>query len=328
MKVYIRNYRNRIRGLGITAAALSIALILIALVFGNKLNSLCAQLRTYEKADYSIAYVLNYRSGLDNELIYPDMDVSVYLDEEESRRMAVTSLMKSKDSAYTLSFLDEVKRLSDDQIAIPHNVADEYSLKNGDAVFLEFPYKNQLRTANVVITNSTEYDISKPLVDNRIGQVVIGYDSGYEESAKCKYLVFSNISRSDELSAKSQIINRVINKSENYEYVFKQGLFILFFELFAVVAAFIIGWNAFFSNSFLLLRRNFLKGYSKRSLVAIPVAESAVITFGNILLLERAIAVFIPPVSLLGRVYYSIPMIAALLFLIYILIHSMMRAKR
>ena len=160
-----------------------------------------------------------------------------------------------------------------------------------------------------------------------IGIVYVAYDEKYEESTNWKYILFSKGSMVEELSRHPQIISDVINKNQNQEKVFSQGVHILIFEAVFLTAAMIISFWFFFSRSFTLLKRVYLKGAKHSILTLVPVIER-LIWWGIPCLAGMLISKqIIPCNSELTRFFYSIPVFYCGIFAVVVWIYDYIRAR-
>ena len=62
----------------ITVAIVVASSLLCYCLFHEKLNKVGGQLNSYDSADYSIIYILNYGEAFDNECLYPDTDIQFF----------------------------------------------------------------------------------------------------------------------------------------------------------------------------------------------------------------------------------------------------------
>lgn len=273
MNVYFKGYSQRWHEIVLTIVLLFAASILSGILFAPKIMELSNQLANYSSTDYNYIYVLNYSAQLSNEFIFSDTDAQLYLDSGRQTRITASSIMKEKDACYELECLKVLNELSINEAIISKNVSDCYGLRSGDVVFVEYPFSDELRRTEIVGIIPTDYDYVKPYIDNGIGIVYLGYDEDYEKNVRCKYMEFSRESKSSILAEYPQIINTIINKSDNYNYVLKQGLYPLLFETFFSIVAIILGHMFFFLKSVPLLKRCFLKGMKRVMLIVIPLIE-------------------------------------------------------
>lgn len=273
MKMYIKGIIQRRETL-LTAVLVSVLSVACCFcLFHGKLNKVCGQLETYDSADYSIVYLLNYGSRLENECIYTDMDIAFYKDSHKKERIVGSGIMKQEGVPCNLAYLSPVEKLNFGEICVTRNIADRYNLVVGDIVFSESSYSPDLIELQVKEIAGTEFDYSNPNIDNNVGVVFLGFDETYFANTKCRFILFAEDSKADELSAFPQILNRVINKSENGEKVAGQATAALVIEVLFVLIAVILSHIAFFSKSHGLLYRCFLKGMSRAALNTVPFLE-------------------------------------------------------
>ncbi len=276
MRTYICAYRNRI-GQIILTVLVTIALLLVGcLLVHGKVEKVSKQLDTYQNSDFSQIYVLNYSSGLDNECIFADTDVSLFKDQNQANRLSVSAIMKAPDTAYTLKMLAGVSGLQKEDILLSENVAKDYGLQKDDTVFAAFSYQSEIVTYRVAGVVDFNLDYNNPNIDNNIGLVYMGFNDDYQQRTDCKYLLFAEQSKAIELSEKAQIINGIINKTENENKMLRQGVVPVAINVLCSIAIFILSYVIFFSKSIKMLKRCYLKGMNKAGLFLIPGAEKIV----------------------------------------------------
>ena len=316
MKTYLKCYGYRLYQIALSLLSIIAALIICALLFGSKLKKVSGQLNTYAHSDYSVLYLLNYDIDINNSCVYPDTDIYIFRDEERSQRIGVSVVMSKPDAKYDLEYLHEMSQLSPHQISLSANTAQKYSLKIGDTVFMETPYSATLSKATVVSVTDYEYDYCNPSIANDIGVAFIGTDLDYIENVNSKYLLFANESQSERLSKSPQIINDIINKSSNSMMVFQQGIAALFFCLLLTVGIVIVSHMAFFSKSLAILRRLYLKGMRKKTVLSVVLCEKVTFLLLPVAFVECIIAFWIPPNSTITIIYHLIPFLVALFYCI------------
>jgi len=284
------------------------------LIFRESIIAVSNQLSTYEKADYQIAYKLNYCAGLKNQFIYPDADIQLYLDEAKENRMSISGLMVDEYSNYTLSEFSALSSLKTDDIAITKAVAAQYRLSVGDKVYADFPYSSEIKELTIVMIMPTDYDIMNPRIGNKVCMVYFGYNPQYVFSTKCKYMVFSDNSLAEELSELPQIIDAVVNKSENYDSVMTQGIHVLLFEAVFFIAGMFSAHNWFFVSSIPQLRRFYLKGEKKAVLWFVPMAERLIALVFPYILTSMILSFGIPVDNLFSRIYIGMPVLLSVIY--------------
>ncbi len=273
MKTYIRAYRNRIGQIALTILVM-IALLFVGclLVHGNA-DKVSKQLDTYQNSDFSQIYVLNYSSGLENECIFVDTDVTMFKDQNQANRLSVSTIMKAPDTSYTLKMLAGVSGLQKDEILLSENVAEDYGLKQGDTVYAAFSYQSEMLVYHVAGIVEFNLDYCNPNIGNNIGLVYLGFNDDYQQRTDCKYLLFAEQSKADELSEKAQIINSIINKTENESKVLRQGFASIAIIVICAISSLILAHIILFSKSNAVLKRCYLKGMNKAGLYLIPGVE-------------------------------------------------------
>ncbi len=276
MKTYIRAYRNRIGQLVLTVLV-TIALLLVGclLVHGNA-KKVSKQLDAYRNSDFSQIYVLNYSSSLENECIFVDADVSLFKDQNQANRLSVSAIMKAPDTSYTLKMLADVSGLQKDEILLSENVAEDYGLQLGDTVYAAFSYQSEMLVYRVAGIVDFNLDYCNPSIGNNIGLVYLGYNEDYQQRTDCKYLLFAEQSKADELSEKAQIIHSIINKTENESKVLRQGFAPIAIIVICAISGLILAHIILFSKSNAVLKRCYLKGMNKAGLYLLPSAEKLV----------------------------------------------------
>lgn len=295
-------------------------------IFGNRINALSSQLKHYQDSEYNIAYILNYSVPAENELIYADTDIQLFLDENGNERLAVSCLMPQENADYTLPEMKKVSVVKSGEILLSHNVAEKYNLGIGDTVYVEYPYSPRLFELAVSGLTDTEYDIENPIISNDIGIVYVGYDRDYVESTNCKYILFSKESQSQMLAEYPQVIIGLLNKSESISNVFNQGVYALIFELILLIGSIVLCNYFFFSKSFGILRRIYLKGFSKAILIRIPFVERLSFWCTPCFLSILLSNIFIPCNSELTKWFYIIPASVSILYIAFLWIHDTIKA--
>ena len=315
MKMYIKGIIQR-RAALLTAVLVSVLSIVCCFcLFHGKLNKACGQLETYDSADYSIVYLLNYASQLDNECIYTDMDVAFYKDSQKKERIVGSGIMKQEGVPYNLAYLSPVEELNSGEICVSGSIADRYNISVGDIVFSESSCSSELVELHVKGITGTEFDYSNPNIDNNVGVVFMGFDENYFANTKCRFILFVEDSKADELSAFPQIINKVINKSENYEKVAGQSTAAVVIEVLFALIAVILSHIAFFSKSHGLLYRCFLKGMSKASLNLVPFLEKTLLCAVPMSLTAFLLCMALPDCGI-KRIYILVPVLVGSIYCI------------
>ena len=246
MGMYVKGYAQRAASAVLSVAIMLISSLLCYGMFHSKLNIVGGQLSNYNSADYSIIYVLNYGETFDNECIFPDANIQLFLDKGKTCRLTVSSVMKEEGVVYDLEYLSPVSNLGPGEICLSQNVADMYKVNVGDTLFAEYPYSSRPIPITVAAITSTEFDYLHPYVDNSVGVVFLGFNEKYSNSTNSKYLVFSVQPIAKELSAYPQIINAIINKSELISKMSSQGLAALIFTILFTSAAIYLSQLVFF----------------------------------------------------------------------------------
>lgn len=316
MKSYFNCYRYRLHQIGIATVATVLVIVICGLLFGKKLKNVSNQLYNYKCSDYNMLYVLNYDAPFDNTCVYPDADISVFLDDSKTKRIAASIVMKKADNNYTLDYLQPLNTISKDQILFPINIREKYGLNVGDTVYIEYPYKSELSVVTIGAITNYEYDYSNPNIANDIGVAFIDTDIGYIENVKSKYILFSDSSQADTLSEYPQIINEIINKGDNHNKVSKQGFSALVFILLLSIGSIFIADYFFFSKSLNILKRLYLKGAKRSSLISTTIAEKTIFGFGVFLITEFLLSLIITINSHITVSFFLIPLTISLVYII------------
>lgn len=325
MRAYLKCYRYRLFQTFNSLLVIVLLMLICGLLFGSRIKKVSNQLSNYNIADYNIIYCLNYDVPMENICVYPDSDIPIYLDEEKSKRISVSVVMKKATADYNLDYLEPLDRLENNQIILSENIANKYDLNIGDEVYVEFPNKSTLSAFTVKSIKDYEYDYSNPNLVNDVGVAFIDTDIDYIENNNCKYILFSKDSQAEHLFDYPQIINEIINKSDNNSYVFNQGISALFFILVISIGAIILIKMILFSKSYIIIKRLYLKGICKKTLILATIIEKTAFTIIPILITEMTMSVFIPNNSVITSLYYSIPLVVSLF---YIAISTIMISRK
>ena len=304
MNIYMKNYAHRAKEITAAVLIVCVAIIAVTLLFGAKLRAISDQLASYANSQYQYAYVLNYDVDSDEVYLYPDVDVMLFTDENQTNRMTVSSLMWKNTGEHSILGINDI---SADEIAVSRNTADNYRLHVGDKVYAVYSFSSKPYELTVKEISGTEYDYTSPKIDNDIGMVYLPYSNEYADSINSKYVLFSEMSASDLLPPYPQIIESIIRKNSNYEEVMKQGIHIIFFEVVFVIAATWISHILFFRKSIPILRRFFLKGANKQILIMEPFLENLVFSLVPVMIVCLITSRFIPCNSVLTKLYYCVP---------------------
>lgn len=327
MKIYIKGIIQRRIAL-LTVFLLSILLIVCCFcLFHGKLNKICGQLDMYNSADYSTVYLLNYSSRLANECIYTDMDIAFYKDGKKEERIVASGVMKQEGVPCNMAYLSPVEALNPGEICLTKNVADRYNISIGDIVFAESSCSTSLMALKVMEIVGTEFDYSNPNVDNNVGVVFLGFDEKYFANTKCTFILFAKESKANELSVFPQIINRVINKSENYEKVAGQSMSAAVIGIVFVVMAVILSHIAFFSKSYGILYRCFLKGMSRAALNLVPFLEKIIFCAFPMSLTAYILCVSLPNCDVKMK-YILVPILIGSIYCVVTLIADILRKRK
>ena len=327
MGMYVKEYIRRVPMILIAVAAVLVSSLLCYGLFHEKLNKVSGQLYSYDSADYSIIYILNYGEAFSNECLFPDTDIQFYRDADRSQRLTVSSVMREEGVLYDLKYLDSLSELNPGEVCISRNVAEKYRIGIGETLFAEYSYSPIPVPVTVTAIIQTEFDYAHPATDNDIGVVFLGYNKDYVVSTNSKYILFSEKTKADELAAYPQIINEVINKSTSKGVVYSQGLAALIIGALLSVASVIVSQMVFFSKSKVLLYRCYLKGMKRLLLPVVPLFERLVFC-----LLPCVIAQFLVtstlPDSAITKIYRMIPTTICGLFCIIMFVVDLFTLRR
>lgn len=290
-------------------------LTLTSFLFSAKINKISGQLETFESADYTHIYMLNYDSPLENEWIYVDTDVMVYSNPQQEERIGVSCLMCQDES------------LKQCEASVSQNVADTYSLKVGDTVFVVFPFTSTSFEYSIKEVSPIEFDYRNPNVDNNIGIMRLGLNQEYIDNTRCKYISFSKGSQASELSEYPQIIESVVTKQSLDKEIFFQGLPILIILFIFCIVSDFLAENVFFSKSFDIIRVFYLKGLPQKNLIVIPFIEHILFRLFVIIAIEIPIMKIIPIGSKITYIYYAIPLMTSLTVLLSSLLKNLWKCR-
>lgn len=327
MGMYVKGYVQRVTMIVIAVAIVVASSLLSYCLFHEKLNNVGGQLNSYNAADYSIIYILNYGEALDNECLYPDTDIQFYQDAGMAHRLTVSSIMREGGISYNLKYLLPLSCLKPGEICITHNVAEAYKLNVGDTLFAEYSYSPEPVPVKVVSITQTDYDYRNPVIDNSIGVVFLGFDEEYFASMNSKYILFAEESKADELAIFPQIINEVINKSASIETVTTQGIGALAFEVLFSLVAVILTHILFFSKSNMPLYRCYLKGMDRFFMSAIPFGERLVFCLLPYTMVQ-CFSVSGIPENTLTKAFCMIPIIICGLYSIIMFVVDSLKLRR
>lgn len=328
MRVYLQGYLQRLNEIAIAVICCIAAILLSYGLFHNQLSKISSQLSSYNAADYSYIYVLNYGVPLENIAIFSDTDAQIYSDKERSKRLTVSTVMKAANEDYAGNYLDVISNLQPDEIILTENVARKYALNEGDFLYVEYPYTNRIIEKKVVGITETDYDFLHPNIDNDIGVLYLGYEKEYEENVQCKYIAFSANSQVEALAQYPQVINSVLNKSENERYVFEQGAFILIFQFVFALVSFIVANIAFFAKSQRRLKRCYLKGMKRKWIIVMPLFEKILFFFVPANLLLFLLSSNVNTNSFFSRAYFTLPLITIVIGCAVLFLFDVKRYKR
>lgn len=294
MRMYFKSYAQRKQKIVISVLIVVIMPLISFLIFHNKLKLISDQIENYHNCEYTIQYILNYSTDIENECIFPDTDIQIFKDLERSERLGISSIMKKEGISYNMKCLSCVGKLQKNEICISKSVSEEYEIGIGDTVFCEVPYYVGLQTYKIVDVVDTDFDYTNPNIDNKIGIVYIGYDSDYENHSKTKYLLYSADSKAEQLSGFSQVIDKIINKSTNEYNVVEQSITMYVITLILVIISMVITNIVIFKDSRKYLFRCYLKGIQRKDCILIPLMEKIIIlVFPSLILLELILSEFV-----------------------------------
>ncbi len=327
MGMYVKEYIRRVPMIIIAVAAILISSLLCYGLFHEKLNKVGGQLNSYDSADYSIIYILNYGEAFSNECLFPDTDIQFYRDADRSQRLTVSSVMREEGVLYDLKYIAPLSKLDSGEVCISRNVAEKYKLGIGETVYAEYSYSPMPVPVTVTAIMQTEFDYVHPVADNDVGVVFLGYNKNYAVSTNGKYILFSEKTKADELAEYPQIINGVINKSNSQDVVSSQGIAALVFGALLSVAAVIVSQMVFFSKSKMLLYRCYLKGMKRFLLPVIPLLERLVFCLLPCVLAQSLVASTLPD-SAITKIFRLIPISICGMFCIIMFVVDLFTLRR
>ncbi len=327
MGMYVKGYVQRVTMIIIAVGAILASSFLCYGLFHEKLNKVSGQINSYDSADYSTIYILNYGKAFNNECLYPDVGIQFYRDAERTQRLTVSSIMREEGVSYDLEYLAPLSQLNPGEVCISRNVADAYKLRIGDAIFAEYPFSLVPAALRISAIIQTDYDLGQPTIDNDIGVVFLGFNNEYAASTNGKYIMFSENSKAEELAAYPQIINEVINKSENKKYVASQGTAALTLGAVFSLVAVVLAQMTFFSKSRVPLYRCYLKGMKQFYMFVIPLAERLVLCLLPCVLCQLVLTAGMPKSSVISA-YRWIPIGICGLFCVVMFAYEAMKLRR
>ena len=327
MGMYVKGYIRRVTMIIVSIAIVTTSSLLCYCLFHEKLNKVVGQLNSYDSADYSIIYILNYGEDFNNECLFPDTDIQFYQDADMSHRLMVSSVMREEGVSYNLGYLSPLSCLRQGEICIAQNVADTYKFNVGDTIFVEYPYSRVPIPVEVTAIMQTEYDYGNPVIDNSVGVVFLGFNEEYFASTNGKYIIFAEESKADELATFPQIINEVITKSESIVVVTLQGTGALVFEVLFTLATVILTHMMFFSKSRMPLYRCYLKGMNRLLLSIIPFVERLSFGLFPCAVVQSLLASSMPD-SDLSKAYCMIPIVVFGIYSIIMLVADSLKLIR
>lgn len=325
MRIYARNLKYRLKEMLIAFSLVFLALIVCFLLFYNKIKSINYQLSSYNVASYNYIYVMNYDVGTLDTMAYPDTDVQVFMGDV---RIPVSVVMATTENEYDSAGFSKPISLKHNEMAISQNVAEKYKLNIGDVVSVEYPYTTT--RVDVEITQITDYniDFANPNIDNDIGIVVIGRDDTYIDNTKCDYLCFSKTSQAAELEKYPQLLKSLINKPSLESEVFNQGIGFIIVESILMIGVIIVSHIAYFSKSYAIIKRLYLKGTRPHMFVVIPMNEQLLFGVLPVIVATVVELSFVPCVSTYTLLYYLIPVIISSADVIVSLIRNSIKIGR
>ena len=327
MGMYVKGYEKRVTMIITAVSIVVVSSLLYYCLFHEKMNKIAGQLNSYNSADYSIIYILNYGEAFNNECLYPDTEIQLYRDVDKSNRLTVSSIMREDGVSYDLGYLSPFSCLKPGEICIAQNVADAYKLSVGDTLFAEYSYSLVPVPVKVVAIMQTEYDYGNPSVDNNVGVVFLGFNEEYAASTNGKYIIFAEESKADELAIFPQIIDEVINKSGIVDSVTLQGAGALIFEVLFSLIAVILSHMVFFSKSSIPLYRCYLKGMNRGLMSIIPFAERVIFCLLPCLVTQFLTTSGMSKSSITGT-FRTIPIVICVLYSVIVFCVESLKLRR
>ncbi len=328
MRTYIKAYRDR-KAQIVLALTITIALLLgCFLLFHSKVATVSKQLDTYQNSDFSRIYVLNYQSGLDNEFIFVDTDVGIFKDDSMSTRLAVSTIMVSPDTTYNLSMFEDFSKLQENEVILSENVSKDYGIKKDDVVYAAFSYNSEILYYKVADIIDFNLDYCNPSIANNIGVVYLGFNIEYQQNINCKYMLFANQSIAEELSNKPQILNSIINKSDNESFLLRQGFASIIIVGLCSIASVVLSSIIFFSKSHAIIMRCYLKGMNKAGLFLIPLLEKSLFNLLPSCLVSGIYAILCFDCGHYLHAYCLIPVCVSIVFIFGSFVIDVRKTKR
>ena len=195
-----------------------------------------------------------------------------------------------------------------DENHVLNNVAEKYQISIGTIIFAEVSYTVDMIPFRIVKEFNTEFDFTRPNMDNDIGVVFLGFDERYIESISSDRVLYSQGSQAEALSSFPQVIKSVISKTDQQSYVTNQALAALIILALFTVVAIVTCHILFYSDSVRLLRRCFLKGMPRHMVQTIPFVEKIGLSLIPCAIIQLIITLSIPSSSVI-MAYRIIPVL-------------------
>lgn len=275
--MYFKNYRFRVGSIAVHLLILVSALLASFLLCARTITKSHGILSSYRSVSFEYGYVLNYAFSDSDVLIYPDTDISFFVDENETNKITACSVMKPKyESQSDLTPFDFSKLPDCRNVIVPANIAKKYDLSVGDSLFCSVPYSDTSLETKIVDICSDCYDFSENAIENDVGLLALGYDEEFVSSVKTKYLLLSEERRSADLSPYPQILQKTFTKGN---FLLK-GKKLLVFPLVVYFSAFLISnlsfWLTIGKRTLYEMPQLYKLGTRKTVIRLIPIIEALI----------------------------------------------------
>ncbi len=276
IKLYCKEYHYRIKGVIAAIIVAVIAVIAVCQISKNSLDFCAAEIESLSNSSFQYGYVLNYRSGLQNEYIFPNSDILLYTDKDKNHRIAASTAMEISDHEYTKSsliFSSNPISLQQNDISVSQNIADDYGIAVGDVLYAEMPFSTELQPVVVKAVTQSDYGIDRPNENARLGIVLFGYIPEYENNVRSKYVVFSGESLAEQLAVFPQIVSSTFSRSSIMKEVQTAVIpFVLWFAL-TVLVVVLVQWFCIFRQSMKSLAIRRRKGMTIWQITIVYITE-------------------------------------------------------
>ena len=212
---YIKNYKHRTGPIVLVLLVLAILLIFSTWIFNDKVAKFYCIRDSYDNYTFNYGYIVSQETGIENEVIYADTDISFYKDVYKNNKIVASSIMETQNTNENYCNIFNFSSISSyNDLIIPRNIANKYDLKIGDIIYCEYSYTSELISSVVIdITDGDAYDFAENSVKNDVGLIAIGNNSRYVNSAIHNFVILSETSMTEKLGDFSGMIKGVFGKS-------------------------------------------------------------------------------------------------------------------